>query len=503
MQPIFHTSGIRAIEAARGTVNLMEKAGLAIGTLAESLLPEESGSILIVAGPGNNGGDALVAARHLKESWQQLDVVFAGDAGKLPPDAARARAAWSAAGGTLLTDIPEKHYDLVIDGLFGIGLSRPLQGIFLNLVRKINALDATVLAIDIPSGLNADTGRALGETVVADHTLTFLGLKPGLFTSDGVDHAGIVHVSNLGISSAQAPDGWLINETPVLPAPRKRNSHKGTYGSVGILGGDHGMVGAPLLAARAALLTGSGRVYAGLLTEYAPVVDFGQPELMLRKAREVLDMDHLNVLIVGPGLGRSANAVTMVQRALRYPVASLIVDADALVLIAEHDELRQLLVERAHPALLTPHPGEAAALLGCSIADIQSDRIAKARDIAEKYHAITLLKGAGTVIAMPFEFPHSSLSHQVKEGEHPWYINTSGNPGLAAAGMGDALSGIMGALVAQGMALDQAALLGAWLHGAAADALVEQGMGPLGLTASEVALKARELINLWITPSSD
>ncbi|MDR2874733.1 MAG: NAD(P)H-hydrate dehydratase [Methylobacillus sp.] len=482
MQPIFHTAGIRAIEATRGATDLMEKAGLAVATLAESLLPEESGVILIVAGPGNNGGDAFVAARYLKAAWQQVDVVFAGDADKLPPDAAAACAAWRNAGGALLADIPEKHYDLVIDGLFGIGLTRPLQGVYLNLARKINALPATVLAIDVPSGLNADTGRTLGETVVANHTLTFLGLKPGLFTSDGVDHAGIVHVSDLGVTSTQTPDGWLVDDIPALPAPRKRNSHKGTYGSVGILGGDHGMVGAPLLAARAALLTGAGRVYAGLLTEYAPVVDFGQPELMLRNAREVLDMDHLDALIVGPGLGRSAHAVTVVQRALRYPVASLIVDADALVLIAEHTELRRLLVERARPALLTPHPGEAAALLACDIADIQSDRIAKARDIAEKYHAITLLKGAGTIISTP----------------KTWHINASGNPGLAAAGMGDTLSGIIAALVAQGMALDQAALLGAWLHGAAADALVGQGTGQLGLTASEVALKARELINLWI-----
>jgi hydroxyethylthiazole kinase-like uncharacterized protein yjeF len=483
MQPIYRTAGIRAIETAHGTAGLMEKAGLAVAALAKELLPEDAYSVLIVAGPGNNGGDALVAARHLKDSWLQVDVVFTGDAARLPPDAALAHAAWLEADGTLLDAIPEKSYDLVIDGLFGIGLSKPLQGRYSDLIRTINALDALVLAIDIPSGLDADTGRVLGEAVVADHTLTFLGLKPGLFTLDGVDHAGLVHESDLGVEVAQPADGWLINDIPALPAPRSRNSHKGTYGSIGILGGDHGMVGAPLLAARAALLMGAGRVYAGLLAEHAPAVDHGQPELMLRSAREVLDMNHLTALVVGPGLGRSAHAESVLQRALRYP-APLVLDADALALLAEHANLRQLLAERTHSTLLTPHPGEAATLLACSNAEIQSDRIARAHDISEKYWAITLLKGVGTVIATP---------------EGPWYINASGNPGLATAGMGDTLAGIIGALAAQGMALDHAALLGTYLHGAAADALVEEGIGPLGLTASEVALKARELINLWIT----
>jgi hydroxyethylthiazole kinase-like uncharacterized protein yjeF len=483
MQPIYRTAGIRAIESAHGTAGLMEKAGLAVAALAKALLPEDACSVLIVAGPGNNGGDALVAARHLKDSWLQVDVVFAGDAARLPADGAKAHAAWLDEGGTLLDAIPDKDYGLVIDGLFGIGLSKPLEGRYSELVRTINALGTEVLAIDIPSGLDADTGRVLGAAVVADHTLTFLGLKPGLFTLEGVDHAGVVHESDLGVEIAQPADGWLVNDIPALPAPRLRNSHKGTYGSIGIIGGDHGMVGAPLLAARAALYMGAGRVYAGLLAEHAPAADQGQPELMLRSAREVLDINHLTALVVGPGLGRSPHAESVLQRALHYP-APLVLDADALALVAEHAGLRKLLAERTHSTLLTPHPGEAATLLACSIPEIQSDRVAKAHEIAEKYWAITLLKGAGTVIAMP---------------DGPWFMNASGNPGLAAAGMGDTLAGIIGGLAAQGLALDQAALLGTYLHGAAADALVEAGIGPFGLTAGEVALKARELMNLWIT----
>jgi hydroxyethylthiazole kinase-like uncharacterized protein yjeF len=483
MQPVYRTAGIRAIETAHGTAGLMEKAGLAVATLAQELLPEDAYSILVVAGPGNNGGDAFVAARYLKNAWLQVDVVFTGDASKLPPDAANAYAGWRKVDGTLLETIPDKRYDLVIDGLFGIGLSKPLQGIYPDLVRRINSLDATVLAIDIPSGLDADTGRVLGEAVVADHTLTFLGLKPGLFTLDGVDHAGIVHESDLGLDITQPAEGWLVNTMPALPAPRARNSHKGTYGSIGILGGDHGMVGAALLAARAAQLMGAGRVYVGLLSENAPTIDSGQPELMLRNTLDVLDIPHLTTLVVGPGLGRSAHAHLVMQRALRYP-APLVLDADALALLATHTDLRELLVQRTHATLLTPHPGEAATLLACDTTDIQVDRIASASAISRKYQATTLLKGAGTVIAPP---------------DGPWFINTSGNPGLAAAGMGDTLAGIIGALAAQGMALDEAALLGTYLHGAAADASVTDGIGPLGLTASEVALKARELINLWIT----
>jgi hydroxyethylthiazole kinase-like uncharacterized protein yjeF len=483
--PLFRTSEIRAIEQAHGTAGLMEKAGLAVATLAKELLSDEAYSILIIAGPGNNGGDALVAARYLKSWWLRVDVFFTGDPERMPPDATAAYRAWLDAGGELLSALPEKTYDLVIDGLFGIGLAKVLHGHYAELVRQINAMDVPVLAIDVPSGLCANTGRVLGEAVIADHTLTFLGLKPGLFTLDGVDFAGTVHSSDLGgdTGAVAHPQGWLLNEIPILPSPRLRNSHKGNNGSIGVLGGDTAMVGAALLAARAALLIGAGRVYAGLLTEKTPAVDPVQPELMLRDGNSLLDLNHLTALIAGPGLGRSALAEGALHRALRYP-AHLVLDADALVLLAANAELRQTLAAREHPTLLTPHPGEAAALLAGSVADVQADRIASALDLAVKYRATVLLKGAGTVIAMP-------------DGQ--WFINASGNPGLAAAGMGDTLAGIIGGLAAQGMELDQAAMLGTYLHGAAADTLVAEGIGPLGLTASEVALAARKLINLWIT----
>lgn len=477
--PLYPVAAIRAIEQAAGAAGLMERAGQAAALLAGELLRDSGSSVLVVAGPGNNGGDALVAARLLKQAWYRVTVVFAGERSRLPPDAAAACAAWLEADGRLEPEIPLDRYDLVIDGLFGIGLSKPLDGVHAELVRQINAQPAPVLALDIPSGLCADTGRVLGCAVHADHTLTFLGLKPGLFTLDGPDHAGQVHVSDLGVASPDDTPGGLIEQPPALPAPRLRNSHKGSYGSVGVLGGDASMVGAALLAGRAALLAGAGRVYCGLLAADAPAFDPGQPELMLRTPQALLDELPLDVLVAGPGLGHGEHALAALRAALAHP-AILLLDAGALTQPGLQQELRERLQARSQPTLLTPHPGEAASLLGCSVAEVQSDRLAAALRLALEYRAVTVLKGVGSVIALP---------------DGRWYINTSGNPGLASAGMGDVLAGIVGALLAQDMDAEAATLLGVHLHGAAADQLVARGCGPLGLTASEVALEARNLLN--------
>ena len=485
MTPLTLSRQLRAIEQAHASAGLMERAGLASAELARALLPEEADSILVLAGPGNNGGDALVAARHLKQTWHAVDVIFTGDANKLSPNARAAFEAWLACGGTLLADIPPgKHYGLVIDGLFGIGLARAPDEQHENLIRQVNSLAVTVLALDVPSGLDADTGNVLGCAIEADYTLTFLGLKPGLFTGDGPDYAGVVHVCNLGVTTIPENTGGLIDTPPVLPAPRRKNSHKGNFGAVGILGGESAMVGAALLAGRAALHSGAGRVYVGLLAADAPTVDFAQPELMLRNAETLFDVDHFSALVAGPGMGRRPQAHAALQRAIDHP-APLLLDADALHLIAANQELRTAFRLRSHSNILTPHPGEAAALLACSVADIQADRLASALSIAQKYNAITVLKGCGSLIAIP-------------AGE--WFINASGNPGLASAGMGDVLCGIIAALVAQGMTAENATLLGVYLHGAAADSLVDAGVGPVGLTASEVAHEARDLFNQWIPP---
>jgi hydroxyethylthiazole kinase-like uncharacterized protein yjeF len=477
MPAIFTTAQIRAIEQNHGTDGLMEKAGLAAAALARELA-DDGLPILILAGPGNNGGDALVAARHLKNAWHRVDVVFTGNAQKLPADAAAAYAAWIACGGELLQAIPTaSNYSLVIDGLFGIGLTRDLDARHVALVETVNAMDASILALDVPSGLCADTGRVFGASIVADHTLTFLGLKPGLCTLDGPDHAGMVHVTDLGITVSPL-QGRLINDYPVLPVPRLKNTHKGSYGSVAVLGGATTMTGAALLAARAALLCGAGRAYCGLLAEDAPAVDFVQPELMLRDCDSLLQLDAISALIVGPGMGRATQAESTLRNALQQP-SPLVLDADALHLIAENNDLQAALKNRA-ATILTPHPGEAASLLSCSTAEIQQDRVTAALKIAQQYHAIVVLKGCGSIVSTP---------------DGRWFINASGNPGLSSAGMGDVLAGIIGSLIAQGMEPLGATLLGVYLHGAAADSLVADGVGPVGLTASEVALEARSLLN--------
>lgn len=484
MNTLFTTADIRAIEQAAGSAGLMEKAGLATATVARDMLGETGTRVLIVAGPGNNGGDALVAARHLKAWWFRVTVVFAGERDRLPHDAQAALDAWLAVDGELQDGIPAENFDLVVDGLFGIGLSRPPQDRFRELIVQINDLRRPVLAIDVPSGLCADTGRVLGTAIRADCTLTLLGLKPGLFTLDGPDHAGEVVACDLGVPRTEqaALPGHLIDQPPSLPAPRPHNAHKGSFGCVAVLGGDHAMIGAALLAGRAALMTGAGRVYVGLLAERAPAVDPLQPELMLRSAKALLDLPRIDVLVAGPGMGRAEHALGILRRAIHIP-CTLLLDADALHLLSGDPHLRDDLRTRPYPCILTPHPGEAAALLECSMAEVQADRTSAASTISHRFNAITVLKGSGSIVAVP---------------DGRWFVNRSGNPGMSSAGMGDALCGIIAALVAQGMTAESATLLGVHLHGAAADRLVEDGTGPIGLTAGEVIPMARTLLNHWM-----
>lgn len=481
MQPVYCVAQIRAIEQAHHADDLMQKAGAAIAHHVQGTLPESS-SILILVGPGNNGGDALVAARLLKNA-HKLTVVFFGDRARQPTDATTALDAWIADGGEVQTAIPNEKWQLAIDGLFGIGLGRPLENEFLSRVNQINALHCPVLSIDIPSGLCADTGRVLGNAIRASQTLTFIAQKPGLFTLDGPDHVGEVLLETLGLTTEIQPSGYVVEQEDVatLLPKRKRNSNKGSFGNVGVLGGAAQMTGAAVIAARAALLSGAGRVYAGLLATHAPKFDVMVPELMLRAAEDIFDLQNLGCLVVGPGMGQSDHAKALLARALASN-ATLLLDADALNMLATDEALQAQLRHRQAVNIVTPHPGEAARMLSTTVAEVQADRIAAALEIAKKYHAVTVLKGCGTIIAMP-------------NGD--WYINHSGNPGLASAGMGDALAGIIAALVAQGLPPEQAVLLGVHVHGAAADALVDHGIGPIGLTASEVMMEVRRILNQW------
>lgn len=491
-QAVYRSQEIRAIEQqALGQPNplpLMERAGLAAAELARTLL-RDRGAVLVLAGPGNNGGDALVAARHLKSWWYRVGVVFTGDRERLPPDAARALSRWLEAGGELLEDIPPAgDWGLVLDGLFGIGLARDLDGRHLDLVKRVNRMDCPVLALDIPSGLDSDTGQPFRGAVRADHTLTFIALKPGLLTAYGPDYCGRLHLDTLGLDPAELPEpkGRLLGREGVAPLlkPRPSNSHKGMLGSVGVLGGADSMAGAALLAGRAALKLGAGRVYLGLLAENAPTVDLRQPELMFRPPEQLLELEQLSCLVVGPGLGQSERALRLLEQALEADLP-LVLDADALNLLASHPELADKLKARAKDAILTPHPGEAGRLLAIGTHEVQQDRIGAAQVLAGRLNCLLVLKGAGTVCAAP---------------DDTWHLNPSGNPGLSSAGMGDVLSGMLGALVAQRLNPRQAMLLAVHLHGLAADELVGDGRGPIGLTASEVSDRARDILNGWVYP---
>jgi hydroxyethylthiazole kinase-like uncharacterized protein yjeF len=261
--------------------------------------------------------------------------------------------------------------------------------------------------------------------------------------------------------------------------PRPRNFHKGQAGSVGVLGGAAGMVGAAVIAGRAALKCGAGRVYLGLLTPHPPYIDETQPELMLRKPAAILEKGLVNVLVAGPGMGKADSARRLLAAALALPVV-IVLDADALNLIAGNRALAVAIAKRKAATILTPHPAEAARLLGVTTGKVQADRVASAKAIAQRYRSWVALKGNGSVIAAP---------------DGKFWINPSGNPGMASAGMGDALGGMIAALIAQGAEPLQALLAGVYVHGAAADGLVASGTGPIGITASEVIDRARALLN--------
>lgn len=490
--PVLLSSQVRAIEDwARSqfpALPLMDRAGAAVAARVGQVVNARGRRILLLAGPGNNGGDAFVAARLLKNAWFDVRVLWTGSEDRLPPDSRLALAAWRQADGRVEAAMPDAwRWDLAVDGLFGIGLTRPLDFRHAELVAAINRAGRPIVAIDVPSGLDADSGRAHGIAVRATLTVTFLAGKPGLFTGDGPDHTGEVHLDRLGTEAAPLPAdaGWLIDDSVIRDAlpPRPRNSHKGLFGDAVIIGGAPGMVGAALLAGRAALKLGAGRVLVGLLAE-EPTVDHVQPDLMLRRAEEVLTRPKIGCLILGPGLGQSAVARHLLDQTLRLDVPAVI-DADALNVLAGDTELRKLVTLRRAATLLTPHPAEAARLLDATTEQVQNDRIKSACALARIFNAHLVLKGAGSVCAFP---------------DGRWAINTSGNPGMASAGMGDVLSGLIGSLLAQGAAPAFALQAGVRVHGLAAEALAAQGVGPVGLTASETIDAARAVWNRLTIP---
>lgn len=462
--PLHGVAASRQMEAsalaAHPPHELMKRAGLSVARLAVALRPG-SQRAWVVAGPGNNGGDGLVAATHLHALRWQVAVSLLADRTRMPADARWALQLAEAAGVEIQWGWNGRppEADITIDALLGLGSTRAPEGDLAQAIQGMNKLGAPVLAVDLPSGLNAETGMAHGHSVArADHTLALLSLKPGLFTGIARDQVGRVWLDDLGAHDARSDaSGWLSGPPP--HSARRHQQHKGSFGDVVVLGGAPGMGGAALLAARAAIAAGAGRVYLGRLDASGPAeVDALRPELMPRHATELLTESILSRSTVVCGCGGGMAVQDALPAVLRW-ASRLVLDADALNAIAADASLRRALHRRRSaglPTVITPHPLEAARLLRSDTANVQSDRVGQARHLADLLDCTVVLKGSGTVICTPGQTPH---------------INPTGNARLGSAGTGDVLAGWLGGEWAQRGHADgfSAARDAVWRHGRAAE----------------------------------
>ncbi|WP_300559038.1 NAD(P)H-hydrate dehydratase [Limnohabitans sp. Rim8] len=472
--PILGPEGVRQLEPllqALSPTPLMQRAGLACAQLALAVAPHAR-RIWVAAGPGNNGGDGLEAALHLHQWGKEVVVSLLAAPGHCPTDALAALHRAQQAGVRIQHDVPQAWlqtldaHDLCIDALLGIGASRPLTPDIRARVQAINYSPAQVLSIDVPTGLHPQSGQWLGcenadtAAVQASHTLSLIALQAGLLMGHGRDASGLIWLEDLGYHASPhrvQPVAQL--NAPCAPMPKHHASHKGSHGDVAVIGGEGmathgmGMTGAAILAATAALHAGAGRVILNLLS--GQTSDNAPPDLMQRQF-DPLALDTLHV-VCGCGGGTAVQALMpqVLQRS-----AHLVLDADGLNAVAHDTALQNSLRQRAkrqdrpHDTVLTPHPLEAARLLGCSTAQVQNDRIQSAQALADRYQCTVVLKGSGTVIAAPAQTPR---------------INTSGNGRLAIGGTGDVLAGLIGARMAQGLNAFDAACAAVAQHGQLAD----------------------------------
>lgn len=492
--PLHGVVATRRIEAdatdALPPHTLMRRAGEALARLTLAIAPHAQ-RVWVAAGPGNNGGDGLEAAALLQAAGKQVHVTWLGAAEgeqRSPADALDAHARAAAAGVLINDEWPSapQRPDVAIDALLGIGATRAPAGRMAELVERLNALACAVIAVDVPSGLDADRGQAWGAACVrADHTLSLLTLKPGLFTASGRDHCGVVWLDTLEVTDDDTPDAWLSGAAAVA-ASRRHAQHKGSFGDVVVVGGAAGMAGAALLAARAAQAAGAGRVIVDWLQDaaHAPGVDAMHPELMMPRGWSLSEPAVLKAATVVCGCGGGSAVRERLPRLLSL-AGRLVLDADALNALAADPQLMALLRQRRPRGLatvITPHPLEAARLLGCEVTQIQADRLAAARALTERTGCVVVLKGSGSVTAAPGHTPH---------------INGSGNASLASGGTGDVLAGWLGGRWAQSGrqgadGIDEFELAFATASQAVADhgAAVEPER-PGALAASELAERLR------------
>ena len=486
---------------------LMRRAGEAAWQILRQEWPAVDRTV-VFCGVGNNGGDGLVLAEHVVRAGGRVQVLSLpgrrSDEAQLAYNAVAEQhvACWPWSLNRVRAMDWSGQDTVLVDALFGTGLSRDITGPAQELIGWINHSGLPVLSLDIPSGLHPDTGVPQGHAVRADVTVSFIGLKRGLYTGQGAEYCRKVHLTDLGVPEAlhEALPGPLVVQRIVSGdyahwlQPRQRAAHKGDFGRVLLIGGDSPYLGAILMAATASLRAGAGLVNVLTRPEHAPVLAASRPELIVHGVALGQDIQDLlstvSVVAIGPGLGQSTWAEEILMQVLQCP-QPLVVDADALNLFA-----------RYRPAsratwVLTPHPGEAGRLLDCTTREVQCDRVAAVQALQKRYGGVVVLKGSGSLVAAPLEAPVTVVGDQSDSpaGESVRVaLSDSGNPGMATAGMGDVLCGLIAALIAQGLPLRVAAEYGVCLHGDAGDRASEQG-GERGMLAADVLQLLREQVN--------
>lgn len=464
---------------------LMQRAGLAAFNALLKRWPSAK-DITIVTGSGNNAGDGFVVASLAKQAGLSVRVLELGDSSRFTNETRKHAQRFSQLSGDIrdYEKLP-KDTDIIVDAILGTGISNPVEGFWRAAIESINQHPAPVLSLDIPSGLNADSGAVMGVAVKAVMTISFIGLKKGMFTGKARDYCGDISFHALDIParvyaseilSCRRID-WAKCKT-LMPS-RKATAHKGQYGHVLLIGGAPGFSGAIRLAGEAAARCGAGLVSIATHHEHAMTLNINRPEMMVHAVKVADDLDKLlsraTAMVFGPGVGQSDWSLSLLKKCLQSK-QPLLLDADGLNLLAQHAEL---LTHDNARMIMTPHPGEAARLLETNVATVENDRFAAVAELVKRYAATFVLKGAGSLISTT--------------GSRPVAVCSEGNPGMASGGMGDVLSGLIGALLAQGLDADDAACAGVCLHAAAADEAAKQGQ--IGMLASDLFEPVRKLLN--------
>jgi NAD(P)H-hydrate epimerase len=461
---------------------LMLRAGKCVFEQCQLQMPNTD-RYLVLVGHGNNSGDGYIAACEAKNAGKHVVVCAVEPGRELSGDAKRAQDSWLTAGGSVEAFSPEElnKCDIVVDALLGTGTNSMLRAEYAAIIDAVNSSDKPVVSIDVPSGLEADTGQSMGRCIQADMTVTFVGIKPGLVTGAGKQSCGKLVYDDLGIGKAfinmaRSTATIIELENFAEMAPRQINSHKGSYGRLLCIGGNKGTAGAIRLAGEAALRCGTGLVKVYAHEESKIQINSGRPELMVITDNLDDALEWATCVVIGPGLGQDDWSRNAFEKTLQYCESNkmpMVIDADALNMLSRHSGSFNI-----GQCVITPHSGEAARLINDSVDVIEGDRFNASRVLSQRYHSTCILKGAGSII---------------DDENHAW-VCQHGNPGMATAGMGDVLSGVLGALLAQGLPSALACKYGVCLHARAGDYLAEQ-YGQRGLLASDLFDALRALIN--------